>query len=601
MPLPSFRTIEELGKFGLSSKAMAQAEKQLGKEGSVIKKALGLGAATTAGGVIGSALGGKGSESSSSGGQAGTGMLANAARAGSAGGGSLPSLRNPVRPSISASLSTNKLLTVAIDYLSSIDNSLKNQIDFQRFDYTQNQQSQKEVSFEQKAAPTSQVLSGAGEGLSKVGKSLFDTLSKLAIAGSLANSGAIAHALQPVTDFFSKIANKLGLSEGTGLESSVIGAGATILGGGAAVAGVKGMLGANAAKKAGVKTTAGKETAAILKNSLRKGLKTSLGIGVAFEAFDYLMGDKKVNANNLADSAGGIIGSVLGGALGSLLDPILGPFGTIGGAMAGGVIGKKLGSSLSDLFGGKVSPQNTAGGGQRPRPSLTTTPTGNITEYIASTEGFSSKAYWDNKQWSIGFGTKTNNQNEVIDRAEAMKRLKSRVGEDQSYVIQLSKKYNRNWNQNQIDALTSFSYNAGRGNLENLIAGGNRSDAEIAQSMLYYNRSKGKINSGLTRRRSEESARFLSGTAARKPSQTQTITATPSAAATQIATTAVSPPKPKSEYATSTGGNVTVVNANAGGTTGQSASNRGVPNPVNTDTSSSWMAYNLGSTVSTVY
>lgn len=62
--------------------------------------------------------------------------------------------------------------------------------------------------------------------------------------------------------------------------------------------------------------------------------------------------------------------------------------------------------------------------------------------------------------------------------------------------------------QCQFDALTSFCYNCGAGNLQKLVAGRN-ADA-IADKLLAYNKGGGKVLAGLTRRREEERALFLS-------------------------------------------------------------------------------------------
>lgn len=67
--------------------------------------------------------------------------------------------------------------------------------------------------------------------------------------------------------------------------------------------------------------------------------------------------------------------------------------------------------------------------------------------------------------------------------------------------------------QQQRDALTSFCYNLGPGNLKQLVSG--RSPAQVAAGMLAYN--KGKVNgvlttlSGLVKRRQAEQAIFLRG------------------------------------------------------------------------------------------
>ena len=66
---------------------------------------------------------------------------------------------------------------------------------------------------------------------------------------------------------------------------------------------------------------------------------------------------------------------------------------------------------------------------------------------------------------------------------------------------------NRNFNQNQFDALVSFTYNCGAANLKRLVA--NRNNAQIAEAIPLYNRAGGKVLNGLIRRRAQERALFL--------------------------------------------------------------------------------------------
>ncbi|PWW06345.1 GH24 family phage-related lysozyme (muramidase) [Paenibacillus cellulosilyticus] len=61
-------------------------------------------------------------------------------------------------------------------------------------------------------------------------------------------------------------------------------------------------------------------------------------------------------------------------------------------------------------------------------------------------------------------------------------------------------------NQNQFDALVSFCYNCGAGNLRKLCLG--RTIEQIAASLPEYNKSSGTVLAGLTRRRAAELALF---------------------------------------------------------------------------------------------
>lgn len=60
--------------------------------------------------------------------------------------------------------------------------------------------------------------------------------------------------------------------------------------------------------------------------------------------------------------------------------------------------------------------------------------------------------------------------------------------------------------QNQFDALVSFCYNCGPGNLKKLVS--NRTAEEVAEHITEYNKSGGKVLNGLVRRRNAEKELF---------------------------------------------------------------------------------------------
>ena len=108
--------------------------------------------------------------------------------------------------------------------------------------------------------------------------------------------------------------------------------------------------------------------------------------------------------------------------------------------------------------------------------------------------------------WTIGYGhTSGVKEGQIITQEQADNYLKSDLEKYEKYVeatgLQL--------NQNQFDALVSFSYNCGNGNLKTLIK--NRSLEQIAEALLLYNKAGGKVLAGLTRRREAERDLFLSG------------------------------------------------------------------------------------------
>lgn len=79
-------------------------------------------------------------------------------------------------------------------------------------------------------------------------------------------------------------------------------------------------------------------------------------------------------------------------------------------------------------------------------------------------------------------------------------------------------------NQNQFDALVSFCYNCGAGNLQKLVSG--RNYQQIADTMLLYNKGGGKVLAGLLRRRQMERELFLkSANSANSPTMKVQVTA----------------------------------------------------------------------------
>ena len=106
--------------------------------------------------------------------------------------------------------------------------------------------------------------------------------------------------------------------------------------------------------------------------------------------------------------------------------------------------------------------------------------------------------------WTIGYGhTAGVKKGMKITQAQADSFLKSDVEKYETYV----NNKNLNLNQNQFDALVSFTYNCGAGNLSTLVKG--RTLAEISNALLLYNKASGKVLAGLKRRREAERALFI--------------------------------------------------------------------------------------------
>lgn len=136
---------------------------------------------------------------------------------------------------------------------------------------------------------------------------------------------------------------------------------------------------------------------------------------------------------------------------------------------------------------------------------------GDIIDMIASFEGFRSKPYDDFGQLSIGYGTKATSKNQTMTEEQARKELAKQVMEARTIVLKAAEKHGYDWSDNQIDALTSFTYNLGQGNLNQLLEGGTRGDEEISEMILEYNKADGRVLGGLTKRRKAEADLFTQG------------------------------------------------------------------------------------------
>ncbi len=132
---------------------------------------------------------------------------------------------------------------------------------------------------------------------------------------------------------------------------------------------------------------------------------------------------------------------------------------------------------------------------------------------VAKYEGCQLKAYkCPAGVWTIGYGhTENVKPGDILSsEQEARKLLLKDLDKYAAYVNRLiaDKTIIFPVNQNMFDALTSFVYNCGPGNLKTLV---NKRDARtVGQKILLYDKCKGKVLTGLRKRRREESRLFLS-------------------------------------------------------------------------------------------
>ena len=131
-----------------------------------------------------------------------------------------------------------------------------------------------------------------------------------------------------------------------------------------------------------------------------------------------------------------------------------------------------------------------------------------IYDFIKEKEGFRDQAYDDAVGVrTIGYG-RTGGSFEPTTREAEDAWLKKRVDSERRYVEKYAKDHGYDWSPQQIDALSSFTFNLGRGRLDQLTQGGQRDNATIGNKIKLYNKAGGKELAGLVTRRNEEAAMF---------------------------------------------------------------------------------------------
>ena len=110
--------------------------------------------------------------------------------------------------------------------------------------------------------------------------------------------------------------------------------------------------------------------------------------------------------------------------------------------------------------------------------------------------------------WTIGYGhTAGVHKGMKITQAQAEEYLKHDVAKFEKYVNNPSYvPFTDKLNQNQFDALVSFAFNLGQGNVKKLCTG--RVMNQIPSAMQQYCKAAGKTLPGLQRRRKAEAALY---------------------------------------------------------------------------------------------
>jgi lysozyme len=136
--------------------------------------------------------------------------------------------------------------------------------------------------------------------------------------------------------------------------------------------------------------------------------------------------------------------------------------------------------------------------------------------FIKQFEGYRDAAYQDSVGvWTIGYGSTITNgvhvqEGDTCTDDQAMGYLHADVAK---FVDGINDLLQTDVNQNQFDAMVSFTYNVGLGNFTNssLLRKVNEGDFDgAADEFLKWNHAGGRVIEGLTRRREAERALFLS-------------------------------------------------------------------------------------------
>lgn len=110
--------------------------------------------------------------------------------------------------------------------------------------------------------------------------------------------------------------------------------------------------------------------------------------------------------------------------------------------------------------------------------------------------------------YTIGYGhTRGVKRGMKITEEEASAYLTADLRNSEKAVERYDSVYH--WNQNEFDALVSFTFNCGATNLRSLLRNGRRNRSQIAATLPLYRKAGGKVLKGLERRRAAEKALFL--------------------------------------------------------------------------------------------
>ena len=129
----------------------------------------------------------------------------------------------------------------------------------------------------------------------------------------------------------------------------------------------------------------------------------------------------------------------------------------------------------------------------------------NLLNKVKQLEGYYEKAYWDYKQYSIGYGTR-GSKGQTTTREQAERDLTTELAMHQRNVDRAAAAVGLKLTPGQRDALTSFDFNTGAATRLIMSSGGNIEN--IAKRLPSWNKAGGEVNQGLVKRRAAEMEMF---------------------------------------------------------------------------------------------
>ena len=137
-------------------------------------------------------------------------------------------------------------------------------------------------------------------------------------------------------------------------------------------------------------------------------------------------------------------------------------------------------------------------------------------DIIKDFEGFRSKAYWDNSQWTVGYGTRASGPDVTVTRAEAERLLRKVLANTYEPIVnKFCKDNGKQPTQQQFDALVDITYNAGGSwtsgsSVPDAVLGAT-TELEIVKGFGAWSRSGGKVSYVHANRRIREALIYLYG------------------------------------------------------------------------------------------